>query len=212
MSLESGHGEPFVWCRWLTCPLIPLNWFCKWLKSVRITLSSVSPTLESIQGICKRPTYRPTIVWERWHFWWAEINIDYHLIQCIRGICSSPLPIFKRSLQVPWESIQGIRKRPTHRFEDTIVWERWYFWRSEINIDYRLIYSASEVFVDLPCPSSNLVYRSLESTLINVSRRRYQMTTSDIAPIDGHTITETHFSPTMHGHAPKLNIQPIMWY
>ena len=25
------------------------------------------------------------------------------------------------------ESIQGIRKRPTHRFEDTIVWERCYF-------------------------------------------------------------------------------------
>ncbi len=34
------------------------------------------------------------------------------------------------------ESIQlGIRKRPTYRFEDTIVLERWYFWRSEINID-----------------------------------------------------------------------------
>ncbi len=25
------------------------------------------------------------------------------------------------------ESIQGIRKRPTYRFEDTIVWDRWYF-------------------------------------------------------------------------------------
>ncbi len=52
------------------------------------------------------------------------------------------------------ESIQAIRKRPKYRFEDTIVWERWYFWRPEINIDYRLIqYSASEVFVYLPCPS-----------------------------------------------------------
>ena len=29
-------------------------------------------------------------------------------------------------------------------------------------------YNASEVFVHLPCPSSNLVYRSLESTLRNV--------------------------------------------
>ncbi len=29
-------------------------------------------------------------------------------------------------------------------------------------------YSASEVFVHLPCPSSNLVYRSLESTLVLV--------------------------------------------
>ncbi len=59
------------------------------------------------------------------------------------------------------ESIQGIRKRPTYRFENTIVWERWHFWRSEINIDY----SASKGFVHLPCPSSNFVYRSLESTL-----------------------------------------------
>ncbi len=59
--------------------------------------------LESIQGIRKRPTYRfeDTIVWERWHFWRYEINIDYPLIQCIRGFHSSPLPIFKLSLQVP---------------------------------------------------------------------------------------------------------------
>ncbi len=28
--------------------------------------------------------------------------IDYRLIQCIRGFCSSSLPIFKLSLQVPW--------------------------------------------------------------------------------------------------------------
>ncbi len=34
------------------------------------------------------------------HFWRSEINIDYRLIQCIRGFCSSPLPIFKLSLQV----------------------------------------------------------------------------------------------------------------
>ena len=60
--------------------------------------------LERIQGIYKRPTYgfEDTIVWERWHFWRSEINLDYHLIQCIRGFCSSPLPIFKLSLQVPW--------------------------------------------------------------------------------------------------------------
>ncbi len=62
------------------------------------------------------------------------------------------------------ESIQGICKRPTYPFEDTIVWERWHFWRSEITVWY----SASEVFVHLPCPSSNLVHRSLESTLIHV--------------------------------------------
>ena len=42
-----------------------------------------------------------TIVWERWYFWTSEINIDYRLILCIRGFCSSPLPIFKLS-QVPW--------------------------------------------------------------------------------------------------------------
>ncbi len=60
--------------------------------------------LESIQDIRKRPTYRfeDTIVWKKWHFWRSEINIDYHLIQCIRGFCSSPLPIFKLSVQVPW--------------------------------------------------------------------------------------------------------------
>ncbi len=29
-------------------------------------------------------------------------QFDYCLIQCIRGFCSSPLPIFKLSLQVPW--------------------------------------------------------------------------------------------------------------
>ncbi len=61
-------------------------------------------TFESIQGIRKRPTYQvqDTIVWERWYFWRSEINIDYHLIQCFRGFCSSPLPIFKLSLLVPW--------------------------------------------------------------------------------------------------------------
>ena len=63
------------------------------------------------------------------------------------------------------ESIQWICKRPTYRFEYTIVWERWHFWRSEINIDYRLI-QCIRGFVHLPCPSSNLVYRSLESTLV----------------------------------------------
>ncbi len=60
--------------------------------------------LESIQAIRKRPTCRieDTIVWERWYLWRSEINIDYRLIQCVSGFCSSPLPIFKLSLQVPW--------------------------------------------------------------------------------------------------------------
>ena len=42
-----------------------------------------------IQGIRKRPMYRfeDTIVWERWHFLTSGINIDYHLIQYIRGFC-----------------------------------------------------------------------------------------------------------------------------
>ncbi len=39
---------------------------------------------------------------ERWHFWRSHINIDYRLIQCVRGFCSSPLPIFKHGLQVHW--------------------------------------------------------------------------------------------------------------
>ncbi len=79
-----------------TCKyLFVITTFCVWLyDSVR----------ESIQGICKHPTdrFEDTIVWERWHFWRSEINIVYSLIQCIRGFCSSPLPIFKLSLQVPW--------------------------------------------------------------------------------------------------------------
>ncbi len=33
------------------------------------------------------------------------------------------------------ESIQGISKHQTYRFEDTNVWEWWYLWRSEINIE-----------------------------------------------------------------------------
>ena len=37
----------------------------------------------------------PLIDWKRWHFWRSQINIDCHLVQCIRGFCSSPLPIFK---------------------------------------------------------------------------------------------------------------------
>ncbi len=69
-----------------------------------VMLYQVVPLLESIQGICKHLTYRfeDTIVCERWHFWRSEINIDYRLIQCIRGFCSSPLPIFKLTLQVRW--------------------------------------------------------------------------------------------------------------
>ncbi len=72
------------------------------------------------------------------------------------------------------ESIQGIRKRPTYRFEDTIVWERFLFISGGISEDLKSIlitvwYSTSEVFVHLPCSSSNLVYRSLESTLSKTS-------------------------------------------
>ncbi len=42
-----------------------------------------------------------TTVLERWYFLRSKINIDYRLIQCISGFCSSPLPIFKLCLQVP---------------------------------------------------------------------------------------------------------------
>ncbi len=51
-----------------------------------------------------------------------------------------------------------------YRFEDTIVWERWHFWRSEVNIDYRQMQYITVFFTHIPCPSSN--YRSLESTLV----------------------------------------------
>ncbi len=74
------------------------------------------------------------------------------------------LAVNKRQAQL-LESIQGIYKRPTYRFGDTIVWERWHFWRAEINIDYCLI-QCIRGFIHLPCPSSNLVYRSLELTLM----------------------------------------------
>ncbi len=70
---------------------------------LRLSYHQVWRVLESIQGIHKRPTYRfeDTIVWERWYFWTFDILI-YRLIQCIRGFCSSHLPIFKLSLQVSW--------------------------------------------------------------------------------------------------------------
>ncbi len=70
-------------------------------------------------------------------------------------------------IQLSWiciylkESIQGICKCLTYRFEDNIVWEPGL---REVAF-LKIWYSASEVFVHLPCPSSNLVYKSLESTL-----------------------------------------------
>ncbi len=46
------------------------------------------------------------IVWERWHFWRSEINIELSIsvrYSTSQFFCSSPaLPIFKLSLQVPW--------------------------------------------------------------------------------------------------------------
>ncbi len=72
--------------------------------------------LESIQLIRKRPTYRfeDTIVGRVWYFWRSEIHIDYRLIQCIRGFCSSPLPIFKLSLKVPWIDLSNFYKNMEH--------------------------------------------------------------------------------------------------
>ncbi len=61
--------------------------------------------LKSIQGIRKRPTYGTDLkiplfgrggISED-----LKSTIDHRLIQCIRGFCSSPLSIFKLSLQVP---------------------------------------------------------------------------------------------------------------
>ncbi len=84
------------------------------------------------------------------------------------------------TMQILWpltslESIQGIRKCPTYRFEE----------RGGISEDLKSILitvwyvSASDVFVHLPCPSSNLVYRSLESTLrCMIQSLRSYMTTS----------------------------------
>ncbi len=90
----------------------------------------------------------------------------------IQTVAKYILGVHKQSkvTQTALESIQGIRKRPTHRFEDNIVWERWHFWRSEINTDFCLI-QCIRCFCSSPCPSSNLVYRSLESTLVILSYR-----------------------------------------
>ncbi len=76
----------------------------KTANSGQYSAGYLQKVVESIQGIHKLPTYRfeDTIVCERWYFWRSEINIDYRMIQCIRGFCSSPLPIFKLGLQVPW--------------------------------------------------------------------------------------------------------------
>ena len=68
--------------------------------------------------------------------------------------------------QQPKQAIKVVFNRHANvqhnRFEGTIVWERWNFWRSEVNIDCRQIQYITVLFVHLPCPSSNLVYWSLE--------------------------------------------------
>ena len=74
------------------------------------------------------------------------------------------------------ESIQGICKSPTYRFEDTIVWERCIS-EDLKSISITVWYSASEVFVHFPCPSSNLVYRSFESTLVIPPQTQYHWRT-----------------------------------
>ncbi len=101
--------SPYVWTKVGVCHV---SWDSKCFLYIcdivglfsTINLPVMSKSIESIQGIYKRPTYRfeDTIVLEKGHFWISEINIDYRLIQCIRGFCSPPLPIFKFSLQVPW--------------------------------------------------------------------------------------------------------------
>ncbi len=66
----------------------------------------------------------------------------------------------------PPESIQGICKRPTYINLKIPLFEKGSISEDLQSILITIWYSASEVFVHLPCPSSNLVYnRPLESTL-----------------------------------------------
>ena len=119
------------------------------------------------------------------YFYVLEVSV--HVVNNVYNTCRKKMLIFKSTALWPlglyntWdeiivtpthrnglESIQRICKRPTYRFEDTIVWKRWHFWRSEINIGYRLIQCVCiSGFCSSPCPSSNVVYRSLESTWID---------------------------------------------
>ena len=109
-QFQNCLSHVFYACCWLIVWLKVLvvyamhDWWTSRETSLPITNVVKTPNiLQSFQGICKSPTYRfeNTIVRERCHFWKCEINIDYRLIQYIRGFCSSPLPIFKLSLQVP---------------------------------------------------------------------------------------------------------------
>ncbi len=86
------------------------------------------------------------------------------------------------------------------------IW-RYHLGRGGISEDLKLIlttvwYSASEGFVHLPCPSSNLVYRSLESTLHDLTVRM-KMIWSDSSSIrafwDFVALSLTH-TPTPHLH------------
>ncbi len=115
--------------------------------------------LESIQWICKCPTYRfeNTIVWERWHLWRSEINIDCCLILYIKSFCSSPLPIFKLSLQIPWinfntcdtsRSLWPSREREASSFceqsEQTWLDQFWLtrkLWNGAVIVNYYWVYA-----------------------------------------------------------------------
>ncbi len=58
-------------------------------------------------------------------------------------------------------------------------------------------YSASEVFVHLPCPSSNLVYRALESTLaLQPNKRMIQHQSMSQCTVPTHHVSGT----TLHVH------------
>ncbi len=107
------------------------------------------------------------------------INCYQYHFKCISWVNEFGVPflcMFFHLLpnQVWVESIQGIRKGPTYRFEDPIVWERWHFRRSAINIDYRLIQCIIVLIISLPIFKLSLqvpwIIELLESILIKTGR------------------------------------------
>ncbi len=70
------------------------------------------------------------------------------------------------------------RGRPslTYRFEDTIIWERWHFWRSENN--YRLIQCIRGLCSSDPCPcifKLSLQVPWIDSSIIIVEEWKYAL-------------------------------------
>ncbi len=104
----------------------------KWSQLKPNGLLKSSTKHEPVTRVDSRdPPMSNTPIW-RCHYlgevvfpWRSEINIDYRLIQCITGFCSSPLPIFKLSLQVPWTNSRISPIQSSSRFTDSVQGSQW---------------------------------------------------------------------------------------